>query len=118
MNNNKSAIIEGTRIDLTPYLSRLDEDVNIVSMKALGYMVKEVSSDNRIIEGEPKRYATFPKDKKYSVRFPSRQMFTNEEGANFVHCMLTKSNFAKAKKIAFVLTRNDNKLCGVITEDF
>lgn len=114
------SIIYDNRIDLTPYFGKLDEDSHVISWKALGYMVKPVKG-SLIIGEEYKKYSVLPKCKKYAVRFPESPLYTNEEGLQFVSRILSKSNFAKAGKVLFVLYRKvekEYKPCGVVTEEF
>ena len=115
-----SIIIENNRIDLTPYFGKLDEDSHVISWKALGYMAKPVKG-SLIIGEEYKKYSVLPKCKKYAARFPNFPLYTNEEGLQFVSLILSRSNFAKAGKVLFVLYRKvekEYKLCGVVTEEF
>ena len=115
-----SFIIEDNRINLTPYLGKLDEDSYVISWKALGYMAKTVKG-GLIIGEEYKEYSVLPKCKKYAVRFPKSPLYTNEEGLQFVSLILSRSNFAKAGKVLFVLYRKvekEYKPCGVVTEEF
>ena len=115
-----SSIIYDNRIDLTPYFGKLDEDSHVISWKALGYMVKPVKG-SLIIGEKYKKYSVLPKCKKYTVRFPESPLYTNEEGLQFVSLILSKSNFAKAGKVLFVLYRKvekEYKPCGVVTEEF
>ena len=115
-----SFIIEDNRINLTPYLGKLDEDSYVISWKALGYMVKPVNG-SLIIGEEYKKYSVLPKCKKYAVRFPKSPLYTNEEGLQFVSLILSRSNVAKAGKVLFVLYRKvekEYKPCGVVTEEF
>ena len=115
-----SGIIYGKRIDLGPYFGKLDEDSHVISWKALGYMVKPVK-DNLIIGEEYEKYSVLPKCKEYAARFPKSPLYTNEEGLQFVSLVLSKSNFAKAGKVLFVLYRKvekEYKPCGVVTEEF
>lgn len=115
--NNNSVIIEDNRVDLTPYLGNLDEESFVISWKALGFTAKPVVG--QIIFGENgMKYAVLPKSKKYAARFPNKPLYTNEEGLSFVSLILCRSNFAKANKVLFVLFRDGNKPCGVITEEF
>lgn len=119
-NMEKISIIYGKRIDLTPYFGKLDEDSHVISWKALGYMVKPVK-DNLIIGEEYEKYSVLPKCKEYAARFPKSPLYTNEEGLQFVSLVLSKSNFAKAGKVLFVLYRKvekEYKPCGVVTEEF
>lgn len=114
------SIIYGKRIDLAPYFGKLDEDSHVISWKALGYMVKPVK-DNLIIGEEYEKYSVLPKCKEYAARFPKSPLYTNEEGLQFVSLVLSKSNFAKAGKVLFVLYRKvekEYKPCGVVTEEF
>ena len=114
------SIIYGKRIDLTPYFGKLDEDSHVISWKALGYMAKPVKG-SLIIGEEYKKYSVLPKGKKYAARFPKFPLYTNEEGLQFVSLILSRSNFAKAGKVLFVLYRKvekEYKLCGVVTEEF
>ena len=119
--NNNSVIIEDRHIDLTPYLGSLDEDSYVISWKSLGYLAKPVKGQ-LIIGEDMKHYSVLPKDKKYMIRFPAKQLYTNYEGLQFVSRMLCNSNFAKAGEILFVLYRSiadgDFKPCGVVTEEF
>ena len=115
-----SIIIDDNRIDLTPYFGKLDEDSYVISWKALGYMAKPVKG-GLIIGEEYKKYSVLPKYKKYAARFPNFPLYTNEEGLQFVSLVLSKSNFAKAGKVLFVLYRKvekEYKPCGVVTEEF
>ncbi len=115
-----SIIIDNNRIDLTPYFGKLDEDSHVISWKALGYMAKPVKG-SLIIGEEYKKYSVLPKGKKYAARFPKFPLYTNEEGLQFVSLILSRSNFAKAGKVLFVLYRKvekEYKLCGVVTEEF
>ena len=115
-----SFIIEDNRINLTPYLGKLDEDSYVISWKALGYMASAVKG-GLIIGEEYKEYSVLPKCKKYAVRFPKSPLYTNEEGLQFVSLILSRSNFAKAGKVLLVLYRKiekEYKLCGVVTEEF
>ena len=115
-----SGIIYDNRIDLAPYFGKLDEDSHVISWKALGYMAKSVN-DSLIIGEEYKKYSILPKCKKYAARFPNFPLYTNEEGLQFVSLILSKSNFAKAGKVLFVLYRKvetEYKPCGVVTEEF
>lgn len=112
--------IEDIRINLTPYLEKLDEDSYVISWKALGYMAKPVKG-SLIIGEEYKKYSALPKCKKYAARFPKFPLYTNEEGLQFVSLVLSRSNFAKAGKVLFVLYRKvekEYKPCGVVTEEF
>ena len=115
-----SIIIDNNRIDLTPYFGKLDEDSHVISWKALGYMVRPVKG--RFLVGEEyEKYSVLPKCKEYAARFPKSPLYTNEEGLQFVSLILSRSNFAKAGKVLFVLYRKvekEYKLCGVVTEEF
>lgn len=112
-----SAIIECERVDLTPYLGNLDEDNYVISWKALGFSVKKLNEKN--VNGiHTGFYSILPKGKEYTVRFPKRGLYTNEEGKEFVDTMLKRSNFAKANKILCILYRQEDKPCGVLTEEF
>ena len=74
-----------------------------------------------IIGEEYKKYSVLPKGKKYAARFPKFPLYTNEEGLQFVSLILSRSNFAKAGKVLFVLYRKvekEYKPCGVVTEEF
>lgn len=120
MNIINSGIIYGKRIDLTPYFGKLDEDSHVISWKALGYMVKPVKG-SLIIGEEYEKYSVLPNCKEYAARFPTSPLYTNEEGLQFVSLVLSKSNFAKAGKVLFVLYRKvekEYKPCGVVTEEF
>ena len=115
-----SIIIDNNRIDLTPYFRKLDEDTQVISLKALGYMIKPVKG-SLIIGEEYKKYSVLPKCKAYAARFPKSTLYTNEEGSQFVSLILNRSNFAKTGKVLFVLYRkieNEYKECGVVTEEF
>lgn len=118
--NIVNSIIIDNRIDLTPYFGKLDEDSHVISWKALGYMVKPVKG-SLIIGEEYEKYSVLPKCKEYAARFPKSPLYTNEEGLQFVSLVLSKSNFAKAGKVLFVLYRKvekEYKPCGVVTEEF
>lgn len=114
--NTNSVIIGCERVDLTPYLSSLDEDNYIISMTSLGFTTKIVND----LKGKfyNPEYAILPKGKKYAIRFPEKRLYTNEEGREFVNVMMNRSNFAKANKILRILYRQENKPCGVLTEEF
>lgn len=110
--NNNSVIIECERVDLTPYLGNLSDDEYMISWKSLGYLISKPNDPNK------KAYSVLPKGKKYAVRFPKERFYTNTDGREFVDTMLCRSNFAKADKILGVLYRQENKPCGVLTEEF
>ena len=113
-----SIIIDNNRIDLTPYFGKLDEDSHGISWKALGYMAKPVKG-SLIIGEECKKYSVLPKGKKYAARFPKCPWYTNEEGLQVVSLILSRSNFAKAGKVLFVLSRQVEQhyeLSGTVAE--
>lgn len=118
--NESRCIIEDNRIDILPYVSRLDDESNAISWKALGYLVKSVK-DGLIIGDKYEKYSILPNNKEYSIRFPKGDLYTNEKANQFVSIMLGCSNFALADKIKFVVFRqvgNEYKACGIVTEEF
>lgn len=115
---NNSVIIGCERVDLTPYLGNLDEENYVISWKSFGYLAKKFNRESDNEETHKAFFSILPKGKKYAVRFPENRLYTNKEGMEFVETMLNRSNFAKANKIVCILYRQENKPCGVLTEEF
>lgn len=123
------SIIECNRILLAPFMGNLGDDSTVISWKSLGYSATEVSYTvneyfpNTLATiagfiGKKADYSVFPNNEKFAVRFPSKPLFTNKEGKEFVDMMLTKSNFSNARRITHILYRNGDKPCGVVTREF
>lgn len=127
--DSNPSIIECNRILLTPFMGNLGDDSMVISWKSLGYSAAEVSYTaggympnphltTRAFAEKKTDYSVFPNNESFAVRFPPKSLFTNKEGNEFVNDMLTKSNFASARRITHIIYRNENKPCGVVTREF